>query len=62
MSKDSLALLLDLRLSLMETFPESASQGNLFDSNPGPFTSSGNAGAPYMAMFSLPGFTIGLPV
>lgn len=46
----------------METFPESINQGLPLDGNPGHFPSFGNAGAPDMAMLSLPGLTIGLPI
>ena len=46
----------------MAPFLESTSQGFPSDGNPGPFPSFGNVGAPYMAMLSLPGLTIGLPV
>ena len=46
----------------METNLKSTNQGIPFDGNPSPFPPFGNIGAPYMATFSLPGFTIGLPV
>ena len=46
----------------MEIFPESLSQGNHSDGNLSPFPSFGNNGAPYMAMLSLPGLTIGLSI
>ena len=42
----------------METAPESTSQGNPYDGNPGPIPSFGNIGAPYMETLSLPIFTI----
>jgi len=46
----------------METNPESTNQGIPFEGNPCSFPSFGNIGAPYMAILSLPGPTIGLPV
>jgi hypothetical protein len=46
----------------METFLEFTSQGFPSDGNPGPFPSSGNVGTPYLAMLSLLGLTIGLPI
>ena len=46
----------------MESFPESTNKGFPSDGNPGPFTSIGNFGAPYMATLSLPGLTVGLLV
>lgn len=45
----------------MATVPESTNQRNPFDENNGPLPSFGN-GAPYMTMFSLPVFTIGMLV
>ena len=46
----------------METFPEFTNQGIPSEGNPSPFPPFGNVGAPYMAMLSLPGLTVGLPV
>ena len=46
----------------MATFLESTSQGFPLDGNPGPFPSFGNVGASYMAMLSLLGLTISLPI
>jgi len=46
----------------MDTFLESTSQGFPSDGNHGPFPSFGKGGAPYMAAFSLPRLTIGLPI
>jgi len=54
--------LVDLRLKHIAKNPESIDQGIPFDGNPSPFPPSGNIGAPYMATFSLPRFTIGLLV
>ena len=41
---------------------ESTNQGFPLGGNPSPFSSWGDVGAPHMAILSLPGFTIGLPV
>ena len=41
---------------------ESTNKGNPSEKNPGPFPPFGNIGAPYMAIFSLPEFTIGFSV
>jgi len=38
----------------MATVPESTSQGNPSDGNPGPFPPFGNIGDPYMTMFPFP--------
>ena len=46
----------------METFSEFTNQGIPSEGNPGHFPPFGNVGAPYMATFSLPGLTVGLPV
>jgi len=46
----------------MATMSEFTNQGILFNGNPNPFPGLGNASPPYMATFSLSGFTIGLPV
>ena len=46
----------------MATFPEFTNQGIPSDGNLGPFSPFGNVGAPYMAMLSLPGLTVGLLV
>ena len=46
----------------METFPKFTNQEIPSDGNPGPFPAFGNVGAPYMAMLSLHGLTVGLPV
>ena len=46
----------------MATFSEFTNQGIPSDGNPGPFPPFGNVGAPYMAMLSLPGLTVGLLV
>ena len=46
----------------MAPFPESTNPGIPSDRNPGHFPPFGNIGAPYMAMLSLPGLTVGLPV
>ncbi len=43
--------LVDLRLRLMETFPESTSQGNPSDGNPSPFPYFGNIGAPFLPLW-----------
>ena len=51
-----------LGLIPMEMFLEFTNQGIPLDGSPGPFPSFGNVSAPYMAMLSLPGLTIGLPV
>ena len=46
----------------MATTLDSTDQGIPFDGNPNPFPPFGNIGAPYMATFSFPGFSIDLPV
>ena len=46
----------------MATVPKFINQGTPLNENPGNFPFFGNGGPPYMATFSLPGFTIGLPV
>ena len=46
----------------MAMFPEFTNQEIPSEGNPGPFPTFGNVGAPYMATFSLPSLTIGLPV
>lgn len=46
----------------MATNLKSTDQGISFDGNPSPFPPFGNIGAPFMATFSLPRFTIGLLV
>ena len=46
----------------MATFSEFSNQGVPFGGSPSPFPALGNIGAPYMAMLSLPGLTVGLSV
>ena len=46
----------------MATFPGFTNPSSPLDGNPGHFPPLGNVGAPYMAMLSLPGLTVGLPV
>ena len=46
----------------MATVPEFTNQGTPLNENPSTFPCFGNVGPPYMATFSLPGFTIGLPI
>ena len=46
----------------MATFSEITNQGIPSDGNPSPFPPFGNVGAPYMAMLSLLGLTVRLPV
>jgi len=46
----------------MATIHESTNQGNRSNGNPSTFPSFGNIGAPYMAVLSLLGFTIGFLV
>jgi len=46
----------------METIPESTSQGIPFKENRGPFPCFGNIVSSYMAMSSIPRFTIFFPV
>ena len=46
----------------MATILEFTNQGTPLNENPHTFPFFGNVGPPYMATFSLPGFTIGLKV
>ena len=46
----------------MATFLEFTNQRIPSEGNPGPFLAFGNVGAPYMAMLSLLGLTVGFPV
>ena len=46
----------------MEIFLEFTNQGTPLNENPSTFPCFGNVGPPYMDTFSLPGFTIGLPI
>ena len=46
----------------MATFLEFTNHGIPSKWNPSPFPAFGNVGAPYMAILSLPGLTVGFPV